>query len=110
MIRIWVDDIRPPIANGNYDIWCKTVWQVKTLISEFVDKNNVLQIEEINLDHDAGDYVDKGGDYIEILNWLEEAQYTYKWIIPTIFRFHSMNPVGVANMKNICYNRGWIVK
>lgn len=46
----------------------------------------------IDLDHDAGDYASKGGDYIKLLDWLEA-----KNIVDTGYSFHlhSMNPVGV---------------
>ena len=66
-----------------------------------------IPIELIDLDHDAGDYVDSGGDYINILNWME------KWSNPNYrldkipIHIHSMNPVGVANMRRIIQKNGW---
>ena len=64
-----------------------------------------LKIELIDIDHDAGDYVSEGGDYINLLNWFE-------WLCSgesttTKFRIHSMNPVGVANMRAIIEKNGW---
>lgn len=58
----------------------------------------------IDLDHDAGDYADRGGDYIKILDWLE-----HEGIVDTgyFFHIHSMNPVGVQNMKAIIEHNGW---
>lgn len=58
----------------------------------------------IDLDHDAGDYVSEGGDYIKLLDWLEA-----KNIVDTgySFRIHSMNPVGVQNMRAIIEKNGW---
>ena len=31
------------------------------------------EIELIDIDHDAGDYACDGGDYIRLLDWLEET-------------------------------------
>ena len=53
------------------------------------------------MDHDAGDYAHLGGDYIELLNWFEETGRNYP------IRIHSMNPVGVANMRRIIERNGW---
>ena len=58
----------------------------------------------IDLDHDAGSYVSEGGDYIKLLDWLEA-----KNIVDTGYSFHihSMNPVGVQNMRAIIEKNGW---
>ena len=58
----------------------------------------------IDLDHDAGDYVSEGGDYIKLLDWLEA-----KNIVDTGYSFHihSMNPVGVQNMRTIIKKNEW---
>lgn len=63
-------------------------------------EDNIL----IDLDHDAGNYVSEGGDYIKLLNWLEA-----KNIVDTGYSFHihSMNPVGVQNMRAIIQHNGW---
>ena len=59
-------------------------------------------IELIDLDHDAGDYARfGGGDYIRILDWLEETGRNYP------IRIHSQNPVGVQNMRRIIEKNGW---
>lgn len=62
---------------------------------------NMVDIELIDIDHDAGDYVNDGGDYIKLLDWLEETDRNYP------IRIHSMNPVGVANMRRIIERNGW---
>ena len=58
-------------------------------------------IELIDIDHDAGDYVKDGGDYIRLLDWLEETGRNYP------IRIHSANPVGVQNMRRIIERNGW---
>ena len=59
------------------------------------------KIELIDIYHDAGDYAKFGGDYIKLLDWLEETGRNYP------IRIHSMNPVGVANMRAIIQRNGW---
>ena len=58
-----------------------------------------LEIIEISLDHDAGDYGPP--DYIRILDWLEETDRNYP------IHIHSANPVGIANMRRIIKRNGW---
>lgn len=58
-------------------------------------------IELIDIDHDAGDFVGAGGDYIKLLDWLEETGRNYP------IRIHSQNVVGVANMRAIIQRNGW---
>ena len=58
-------------------------------------------IELIDIDHDAGELARFGGDYIKLLDWLEETGRNYP------IHIHSMNPVGVQNMKAIIEKNGW---
>lgn len=91
-MKLWVDDIRP--APSGYDFWSYSVNNAKAII-----KLNDIQL--IDIDHDAGDYAYDGGDYIKLLDWLEETGRN----IP--IRIHSMNPVGVQNMRMIINKNGW---
>ena len=43
------------------------------------------EIDVIDIDHDASDYASDGGDYIKLLDWLEETGRNYP------IRIHSMN-------------------
>lgn len=103
-MKIQVDDIRP--APDGY-VWCKSVNETIKFIligEKGIDTTlfhpwNIIPI--IDLDHDAGDYVSEGGDYINILNWLEKTRRNYP------IRIHSMNPVGVENMRRIIERNGW---
>ena len=63
--------------------------------------NERMVLELIDIDHDAGEYAQYGGDYIRLLDWLEETGRNYP------IRIHSMNPVGVANMRAIIQRNGW---
>ena len=65
------------------------------------DNNSIDDIEMIDIDHDAGIYASQGGDYIKLLDWLEETGRNYP------IRIHSMNPVGVENMRAIIRRNSW---
>lgn len=97
-MKLWVDDIRP--AHIGY-VWCKSVNEAKRVILDphFQD---CYTIELIDIDHDAGDYAVRGGDFIKLLDWLEETGRSYP------IHIHSMNPVGVENMRRIIQRNGWI--
>lgn len=92
-------------------VWIKNVNDAKTAIS-YIQNGLLLGVcdgivDEISLDHDAGDFATEGGDYIEILNWLERVQNDFAWPLKCKFHIHSMNPVGVQNMRAIIEKNGW---
>ena len=121
-MKLWIDDVRP--APEGY-IWCKSVNEAKkiisyseTMIKHYIDilisdglpqwirvstKSDLekVVIDIIDIDHDAGDYASDGGDYIKLLNWLEETGRNHP------IHIHSMNPVGVQNMRRIIQRNGW---
>ena len=107
MLTLWIDDMRP--APEGYDEWAHSVNEAKQLILEWEEFYRRIaenfgqewKIELIDIDHDAGDYASDGGDYIKLLDWLEETGRNYP------IRIHSMNPVGVANMRAIIERNGW---
>ncbi len=92
-MKLWIDDLRP--APAGY-VWCKSVFMARAFIITTKE-----EIELIDIDHDAGDYACFGGDYIKLLDWLEETGRNYP------IHIHSMNPVGVANMRRIIRRNGW---
>ena len=95
-MKLWIDDVRP--APEGYT-WCHSVYRVIKEVQ--IAEMNSEVIELIDIDHDAGDYAQYGGDYIKLLDWLEETGRNYP------IRIHSMNPVGVANMRAIIQRNGW---
>ena len=101
-MKIWVDDIRQ--APDGY-VWCKSVNDARQKIEsvEYANKTNHFKypIVLIDIDHDAGNYAFDGGDYIKLLDWLEETGRNYP------IRIHSANPVGVENMRRIIMRNGW---
>jgi hypothetical protein len=109
-MKLWIDDVREP-PEGYY--LAKSVNEAKEII-EFCENPNrfpsyvgiardwePIKIEIIDIDHDAGDYAFDGGDYIKLLDWLEETNRNYP------IRIHSMNPVGRENMRTIIRKNGW---
>ena len=96
-MKLWMDDVRP--APDDY-IWVKTVNEAKRWIMTL---ERMSSVELIDTDHDAGDYAWDGGDYIKLLDWLEETGRNYP------IHIHSMNPVGRQNMLAICQKNNWKV-
>lgn len=123
-MKLWIDDVRP--APEGY-CWIKSVDDAKLVIevkeemarscsdqAYMLERNGKFEmarrigicieesiIELIDIDHDAGDYAQYGGDYIKLLEWFEETGRNYP------IRIHSMNPVGVWNMRRIIHKNGW---
>lgn len=93
-MKIWVDDIRkPPIGYIHF-------YTVNSVI-DFLSKIDISTIEILDLDHDAGEFYNQGGDYIKILDWLEFMKYS----IP--ISIHSRNPAGINNMWRIIKKNNW---
>ena len=115
-MKLWVDDVR--LAPEGY-VWTKSVDETKKAIIDyemycngsldeldfdwldFLAYNDPNTIQLIDIDHDAGEYASQGGDYIKLLDWLEETGRNYP------IRIHSMNPVGVENMRRIIQKNNW---
>ena len=102
-MRLWIDDVRP--APEGY-VWIRSVDKATEFIEIYENhyrrtKDSLMKITLIDIDHDSGDYACDGGDYIKLLDWLEETGRNYP------IRIHSMNPVGVANMRAIIERNDW---
>ena len=100
-MRLWIDDVRP--APEGY-VWIRSVDKATEFIEIYENhyrrtKEPSMKITLIDLDHDSGDFGPP--DYIKVLDWLEETGRNYP------IRIHSMNPVGVANMRAIIERNGW---
>lgn len=123
-MKLWIDDVR--LAPEGYH-WCKSVNEAKVIIEQYAKKHQnmlnlcnvatkhsdygtaiaaaerakIYEIKLIDIDHDAGEFASDGGDYIRLLDWLEEHRLGYP------IRIHSMNPVGIQNMRAIIRKNGW---
>lgn len=104
-MKLWIDDVRnPPGTLSEGWIWITEVNAAKryiTIMERGAEKGHE-GIELIDIDHDAGNFASEGGDYIKLLDWLEETGRNYP------IRIHSMNPVGVQNMRAIIQRNGWM--
>ena len=100
-MKLWIDDVRQPPSDEW--LWVMSVDQAVTAIRMY-ERQLFDDTIIIDLDHDAGGCACDGGDYIKILDWLEENN-----IVDTGYTFHvhSMNPVGRHNMEVIIMHNGW---
>ena len=89
-MKIWVDDIRN--CPKDYDYWCKSTNDTIKLLDDFRKQGLDVSIEILDLDHDAGDYEKYGGDYIKVIDWMVENNFSCP------VRLHTGNPVGRKNM------------
>lgn len=110
-MKLWIDDVR--YAPEGY-VWCKSVNEAIQTI-KLGEKNALYATttkqsdsiimkwwpELIDIDHDSGEFYCDGGDFIKILDWLEETGRNYP------IHIHSANPVGVENMRRIIERNGW---
>lgn len=87
-IKIWLDDVRK--APDGY-CHCHSVNEAIKKIIECEEELAV--IDEINCDHDLGEYASDGGDGIKLIDWLVERKTYYP------VKLHTMNPVGRENMQ-----------
>lgn len=125
-MKLWIDDVRP--APEGY-VWCKSVNQAKEAIEDrekfrlwLIERQEAAcedgrdeyaqhidellhsdwdSVKLIDIDYDAGDYASEGGDHIKLLDWLEATGRNYP------IHIHSMNSVGVENMRAIIQRNGW---
>ena len=134
-MKLWIDDVRKapdgykwcksvPHARIVIETAEKTVQGAIEIINSYKDNYESLRpydkdnyerrilpimkkrikdnsIELIDIDHDAGEYAKLGGDYIKLLDWLEKTGRNYP------IHIHSMNPVGVENMRRIIQRNEW---
>lgn len=99
---LWIDDLRnPPNRPGEQYVIARSVNEAKYYI-----ELGEFDFAYIDLDHDAGIYAPDGGDYINILNYIEEKVY-HGYKVNYAFHIHSFNPVGVVNMRAIIKRNGW---
>ncbi len=95
-MKLWIDDLRP-VPSGY--AWAKSVNEAKGMILQAEQAG--IPFTLLDFDHDAGDFAGEGGDYIRLMDWLEETQRRYPIAI------HTMNPVGRENMLAIVRKNRW---
>lgn len=86
-MTIYLDDIR---KNPRNTILAQSVNECK----RYIIKLEQAKVDiELDIDHDLGDFAHDGGDGIELVKWLIKTERFYP------IKFHTMNPVGLANMQ-----------
>lgn len=95
-MKLWVDDVRTPPYGY---LWATSTNQAIGMIECALEGG--MPIDVIDIDHDAGDYAPQGGDFIRVLDYMEMKGYDFP------VHIHSMNPVGVQNMRRIIRKNGW---
>jgi len=86
--KVWLDDVRKAPSG-----WIHFE-EIESLKSYY--KKHHKNIKEMSLDHDLGDNIPPG---YEFLLWLEEMVYTGKYTKVPVIRVHSANPVGKRRME-----------
>lgn len=103
MVNIWIDDIRP--APEGY-IWCQTYSSAVNCILVHSLGDNKINI--IDFDHDLGDEAFDGfGDRIERTGYDVAKFIVVNQISINGFHIHSMNPVGVKNIRELLIHYGY---
>lgn len=105
MVNIFVDDIRETPAGF---IHFYTVNDCVGYLRRMYKAG--VSTFYLDLDHDAGDYFDQGGDYINILRYLEDMRRMgHLRHMKIKVHFHTGNTVGLLNMRAIINsNRDWM--
>ena len=95
-MRLWIDDCCP--APEGY-LHATSVYKAKAIIVRTERRQE--EIELIDIDYDAGAYFQYGGEYIELLIWLEETKRSYP------IHIHSTNPEEIKEMRRIIKRNRW---
>ena len=101
-MKIWLDDLRPLLTpnmrswDDNYNMndwhWVTSAEELIVLLSS----PKLYLIDEIDLDHDLGDYPLKTG--YEVLLWIEEQVFTNPNYNPPKMYIHTANPSAEKKM------------
>ena len=100
-MKLWIDDVRPA-PKGYIRAYSVNDAKYQIMMSEDDFHGELTgKCELLDIDYDAGDFYHDGGDYIKLLDWLEETGRNYP------IRIHSMNVVGVKDMRTIIKRNNW---
>ena len=97
--KIWIDDIREAPEGFK---WFKTV---KDFIDYCYKNNGIDDVSLIDTDHDAGEQIEHGGNYINCFKYLDQCGCDNLTI-----HIHSSNPIGANAIRSLIKKnkeRGW---
>lgn len=102
-MKLWVDDI---IKAPEGYAWCRSVGGAKVFIETYEKKDeNRDPLTMISVDTDAGCWKDQGGDYINLLKWLEATNRNYQVKIHK--KDYQSNHEVIGEMREIIRRNGW---
>ena len=104
-MKLWIDAVQQPPEGY---VWCQTVDGAKSVILHpgigALECENT-EIELIDIGLDAGAYAQYGGNYIELLKWLEETGSNYP------IRIHTRDDESISKMRRTLANfNKWLRK
>lgn len=102
-MKLWVDDI---VKAPEGWAWCRSVGGAKVFIGTYEKKDeNRDPLTMISVDTDAGCWKDQGGNYINLLKWLEATNRNYRVEIHT--KDYQSDREVIEEMWEIIRRNGW---
>lgn len=99
-MKLWIDDFREAPPTWRH---CRSVNSSIAFIKYCMKEN--IPITDIAIDHDAGEYFPQGGDFMKVMDYLEEVNYTN-----IAFKILTSNPYAAMMYETIIKRnkyRGW---
>lgn len=102
-MKLWVDDI---VKAPEGWTWYRSVGGAKSFIQVY-EKKNTDPLTLISVDTDAGCWTSEGGNYVELLKWLEATNRNYQVEIHT--KDYQSDHEVIKEMREIIRRNGWDV-
>lgn len=100
-MKLWVDDI---VKAPEGWAWCRSVSGAKVFIETY-EKKDKDPLTVISVDTDAGCWKDIGGNYIQLLKWLETTGRNYRVEIHA--KDYQNDSEVIKEMQEIIQRNGW---
>ena len=97
-MKLWANDIAPD-GYMHQHYWCASVDEAKNIILQYEEQGEPF--ESIAINPKACTYMQKGGDYYNLISWLEQTRRNYPICI------YSDDDVVIENMRLIIERNGW---
>lgn len=100
---LWLDAVNAPPKNNNiHYYWAKGVYcAIDILLKCEYPIKDYGHIEYIDIEYDAEDYVEQGGQYSEFLRFLEVTGRKYP------IKIHASDVNQVTELRDIINKNGW---
>ena len=97
-MKLWANDIAPA-GDMTQHYWCASVDEAKHIIVQYEEQGKPFEAIEIN--PEACVYMQQGGDYYNLISWLEQTRRNYPICIC------SDDAAVIENMRLIIERNGW---